>query len=172
MLVTCYPSNGHCLLLWWRDGHDDVVVPVERLLLLMQSVLLVVGQCQLDVALPLTPVFMGGLKWWPPTAMPEFSSATSSPWAEQQGVHDGTGHELDDTRGGSILAPGAAWAGGFTGRGTAAVRGSRGHRQSVQVLGQVVVAVGQLGRRLEVVLGTRAWVVGVQGGEAWSGVVW
>lgn len=119
------------------------------LLLLSQLYLMVV-----TVDFPLTSILKRGLRRGSTAAVPEVRGGTPAApaRAEEQGVHDGAGHELDDARRTRLLAPRAARAGGFSGSRAAAVWGSRGHRQRVHVLRQVVVAVGQLGEGLEVVL--------------------
>ena len=124
--------------------------------------LLLLGQWYLVVvAVDLPPVLQRALRRGPPAAVPEVHGGTPAApvRAEEQGVHDGAGHELDDARRARLGAPGAARARGFSGSGAAAVGRSRRHRQRVHFLRQVVVAVGQLGEG----------VVGVLIG--WAGVV-
>lgn len=138
------------------------MVPVERLLLLLQNVLLLLlllSQWYLmmvAVDFFLAPVLELHLKRIPTTAVPEVhgGAPTAPVWTEEQGVHDGARHKLDDARRARLLAPGAARAGGFTGGGAAAVGRSWRYRQWVHFLGQVMVAVGQLREGLEgVVIG-------------------
>lgn len=71
---TCYPSNGHVLVLWGH-GHDDVV-PVERLLLLQQMLLLLLLVCQchlmmVAVTFALSPVLQHPLPRRAAAAVPE-----------------------------------------------------------------------------------------------------
>lgn len=143
------------------------MVPVERLLLLEQMLLL--GQrhlVMLAVEFPLAPVLKRRLRGESAAAVPEVQgSASAAPaGAEEQGVHDGAWHELDDTRRAGLLGPRAAWAGGFSGSRAAAVWRCWGHRQRIHVLRQVVVAVGQLGGGLKRVLIGGTWVIWLWGG--------
>lgn len=151
------------------------MVPVERLLLLLQQVLLLLlaeGQL-VTVDFPFTAVLEHHLRRGPAAAVPEVhrGAPCASAWAEEQGVHDGAGHELNDTRRARLWGPRAARARSLSGCGAAAVGGGRGHRQRVHVLVQVVVAVRQLGERLVVLAGwagvarlrrrpLRGWMVG------------
>ena len=160
IVPTCYPSNGHGLLLRRGDGYDDVVVPEQLLLVAEVMLLLLVHQGDLVVrkTFPLPPVLMRKLGRGHASPVSEVPRPASPPRAEQQGVHDGAGHELDDPGRGAVLGAGAARAGGFAGGGAAPVGGGRRHGEGVEVLGQVVVAVGQLGGRLVGVLGGGALV--------------
>lgn len=119
------------------------------------------------VDLPLAPVLERHLRGGSATGVPEVHGGTPAApaRAEEQGVHDGAGHELDDARRARLLAPRAARTWGFPGRRTAAVGCSRRHRQRVHFLGQVVVAVGQLGEGLEGVLIGLAGVVWLRRGS-------
>lgn len=150
------------------------MVPVERFLLLLQQVLLLLllGEGQLvlvTVEFGLAAVLQHHLRRGPAAAVPEVHRGApgASARAEEQGVHDGAGHELDDTWGTCVGGPGAAWAGGLSGRGAAAVGGGRGHRQRVHVLVQVVIAVRQLGECLGVLAG-RAGMARLWGGPLCS----
>lgn len=142
------------------------MVPVERLLLLLEQVLLLLllGEGQLvlvTVEFGFAAILQHHLRRGPAAAVPEVhrGAPCASARAEEQGVHDGAGHELNDTWGACVGGPGAARARGLSGRGAAAVGGGWGHRQRVHVLVQVMVAVRQLGEGL-----------GVLGG--WAGVAW
>lgn len=122
------------------------MVPVERLLVLLQQVVLLLGQGQrvlVSVHAPLAPVLQHHLRRGPAAAVPEVHrGAPGVPArAEQQRVHDGAGHELDDPGRARVGGSGAARARGLSGRGATAVGGGGGHRQRVHVLVQVVVAV-------------------------------
>lgn len=125
------------------------------------------------VDFPLTPVLVRRLRRGSDAAVPEVhGGAPAAPArAEEQRVHDGAGHELDDARRAGLLAPRAARARRLSGCHAAAVRGSRGHRQRVHVLRQVVVAVGQLGEALEEVLIGRTGVGRLRGRLSGSRVV-
>lgn len=135
------------------------MVPVDRLLLLLQQVLLLLllgeGQLVVTVEFRLAAVLQHHLRRGPAAAVPEVHRGAPrvSVRAEEQGVHDGAGHELNDTRGAYVGGPGAARARGLSGRGATAVGGGWGHRQRVHVLVQVVVAVRQLGEGLGVLAG-------------------
>ena len=102
------------------------MVPVERLLLLE----LLLGQRHLRVEavpLQLPPVLQCRMRRGSVTVPEVHGGPPAAPaGAEQQGVHDGAGNELDDARRACLLAPGAAWA-GVSGRDAAAVGGSGGH---------------------------------------------
>lgn len=137
------------------------MVPVERLLLLLQQVLLLLlllGEGQLvlvTVEFRLAAILQHHLRRGPAAAVPEVHGGAprASARAEEQGVHDGAGHELNDPWGACVGGPGAARARGLSRRGAAAVGGGRGHRQRVHVLVQVVVAVRQLGEGLGLLAG-------------------
>ncbi len=133
------------------------------LVLLGQWYLMVVA-----VDFSLTPILERRLRRGSTAAVPEVHGGTPAApaRAEEQGIHDGAGHELDDARRAHLLAPRAARAGGFSRRHAAAVRCSRGHRQRVHFLVQVVVAVRQLGEGLEGVLIGWAWVVWLRRGSS------
>lgn len=98
-------------------------------------VMIMVVVIMMMMALPLTPVLLGR----GPT-LSELARHASSPGTEQQRVHDGTGHQLDDPRRRNLLLTRA----GCT-LSVVAVRGRGRHGQWVQVLREVVVAVRQLG---------------------------
>lgn len=175
--LTCYPSNGHLLLLWRRHGHDDVI-PVECLLVLLKQklllLLLLLRQWYwVMVAFPLTPILERDLGWGSTAAVPEVHGSTpsASVWAEEQRIHNGAGHELDDARRACLLAHRAAWAGSFSGRRAAPVRCSRGNWQRVHVLRQVMVAVGELGERLQGVFTGRTRVVCFWRRSSWGWLV-
>lgn len=114
--------------------------------MLLQQVVLLLGQGQhvlLSVHAPLAAVLQHHLRRGPAAAVPEVhrGAPRGSARAEEHGVHDGAGHELDDPRRAHVGGSGAAGARGLSGRGAAAIGGGRGHRQRVHVLVQVVVAV-------------------------------
>lgn len=127
------------------------------LLLLAQWYLMVVA-----VDFALAPVLVRRLRRGSTAAVPEVHGGT--PAAPVRAEEQGVGHELDDARRARLLAPGAARAGGFPGRCAAAVRRSRGHRQRVHFLRQVVVAVGH--EVLEGVLTGLAGVVWLRRGSS------
>lgn len=106
------------------------MVPIERLLLLLQQVLLLLGEGQVvlvTMEFRLTAVLQHHLRRGPAAAVPEVHGGAprASAWAEEQGVHDGAGHELNDPWRACVGGPGAARARGVSGRGAAAVGGSR-----------------------------------------------
>lgn len=108
-----------------------------------------------NVKFCLAAILQRNLRRGPAAAVPEVHRGApgASARAEEQGVHNGAGHELNDTWGACVRGPGAARARGLSGRGAAAVGSGRGHRQRVHVLVQVVVAVRQLGEGLRVLAG-------------------
>lgn len=170
--LTCYSPDRHLLLLWGGHWQYDMV-PVEGLLLLELLLLRQGYSMMVDVNFTLTPVFERGLGQRSAAAVTKVHAGSCAPaGAEEQWVHYGAGHELDDTRSPRLLAAGAARAGGLTGRRAAAVRRGRGHGEGVHFLGQmVVVAVGELREVLGGVLVVRANVVGPQRRPARGGVV-
>lgn len=151
--LTSNASDRHTLLL--RRGHGNKeLVPVADIFLLvgllracqaqyvvMGSMMMIMVVVIMMMALPFTPVLLGlG------PALSELARHASSSGTEQQRVHDGTGHQLDDPRWRHFLLAGAGWT-----LGVVAVRSRGRHGQWVQVLGKVVVAVRQLrGHRLDV----------------------
>lgn len=126
-----------------------------------------------SVDFPLTAVLQRHLRQGSPAVVPEVhaSSPATPAWTEEQRVHDGAGHELDNARRACLLAPRAAWTGGFSGCSAAPVGCSRGHRQRVHFLRQVVIAVGQLGEGLQGVLIGGARVVRLGGRSSRGRVV-
>lgn len=108
------------------------------------------------------------------TAVPEvYGGAPSAPaGAEEQRVHDGTGHVLDDTRRASLRPHRATRTRSLSGCGAAAIRGGWGNRQRVHFLGQVVVTVRQLGEGLKVVLIDRTGMAWFRRGSLGGWMVW
>lgn len=104
-------------------------------------------------ALAIAPVLLGRRP-----ALSELASNPSS-GTEHQRVHDGAGHQLDDPRRHHLLLARAGWT-----LGVVAVCGGGRYGQRVQVLGEVVVAVGQLrGHWLDVLCRGEVDVCGVGG---------
>lgn len=121
------------------------------------------------VDLPFTAVLVRGLRWLVPEV--HGGPPATPARAEEQRVHDGAGHELDDARRARLLARGAARAGGLAGRTAAPVRRRRRHRQRVHFVREVVVAVGQLGEGLQGVFVGGARVARLRGGPPRGQVV-
>lgn len=126
------------------------------------------------VDFPLAAVLQHHLRRRSAAAVPEvYGGAPSTPaGAEEQRVHDGAGHVLDDTRRACLRPHGATRTRSLSGCGAAAIRGGWGHRQRVHFLGQVMVAVRQLGEGLEVVLIDRTGMAWLRRGSLGGWVVW
>lgn len=77
-------------------------------------------------------------------AVSEVARRGSSARAQQQRVHDGAGHELDDPGRHRLLLTRAQGPGAVAGKGAVPVGGGGRHGQRVHVVRQVMVAVGQL----------------------------
>lgn len=78
---------------------------------------------------PFTPIFKCPLRCGATTVVSEVhgGTPTTPAWTEEQGVHDGAGHELDDAWRACLWPTGAARARHFPGGRTAAIGRSRGH---------------------------------------------
>lgn len=117
--LTCYPSNGHPLVLGRRDGHDDMVTVAALLLVVRVVAMWVVRMPTLAQLVWVVRVVGGteGVLLVPgafatmpislvlvsqgvdrPSTMSVFATGAGTAWTEQQRVHDGAGHQLNHPR--------------------------------------------------------------------------
>lgn len=126
------------MLLWWRDGQDDLVSVAGVFLLVELMGLLVTRQAQgvvrgmmvsVMVIVVVMPFTLSAIFLRCCPAVPEVPRHPSSSRAEEQRVHDGTGHQLDDPGWCRLFLAGAAWPRSLAGCGAMAIGSSGRYRK-------------------------------------------